>query len=65
MVDLKTPASTYNGAFASPQATPATPYYERTKGTPNLHQIPHTADDPATVEGSRFSVRIPAQLDSD
>ena len=65
MVDPKTPASTYNGAFASPQATPATPYYERTKGTPNLHQIRHTADDPATVEGSSSSVRMLARLDND
>lgn len=65
MVDLKTHTSMYNGASLGPETTPATPYYESTKGTPKLYQMPHTADDPSTVEGSSFSVRMRVLLDDD
>ena len=57
MVNLKTPTSTCDGMFTTPETTPAISYYESTKSTPNLYQPPHGADHPSTVGGSSFSVR--------
>ena len=58
MVNLKTPTSTYDGVFATPETTPAIFYYESTKSTPDIHQTPHKGDHPPTVEGSCFPVRV-------